>query len=199
MKHELGFWALAIAASNGTKIHTLSRLSFFTVSNALNASICATETATIAVCCLFLVAQTLAPLRVRRYGGTGTSQGSSSQIEVREDETSVLGFLFLAWLGPLLKMGFYTQLESNHLNGVDVTPAATCRLLEFRRPPTLSGLLIDLSALGSWHSVRIMVLNILAAAARLCQPLIIQSLVKFLQRDQNVSIGNWLILAVVLE
>ncbi|KJZ70262.1 hypothetical protein HIM_10343 [Hirsutella minnesotensis 3608] len=42
-------------------------------------------------------------------------------------------------------------------------------------------------------------LNILSAAARLCQPYIVQSLVNFLQGDQDVSIGNWLIVAVVFD
>lgn len=107
--------------------------------------------------------------------------------------------LTFAWLGPLLKFGLKTPLEAFHLSHVDIVRAATYRDVEFRTRPTLSNLLKDILGLIVSRTIGALALNILLASSRLCQPLIIQSLVKFLQGNHSVSTGRWLVVAVFFE
>lgn len=195
----LGFWVLTLLASSALKIHTsyLTEPLHARISASFNMVV---EIAITVVCCIFTVLQTvLLPPVSWRIFTKDTQDDIEPPLTVAEDETSVLGLLSLSWLVPLLRFGCNTALEPQHLVALRTSPAAAlpdANPHKIEVPPitfrVLSGLLLR-------PALQVLAVNAFLVAARLCQPLIVQALVKFLQNDQHQSLGRWLVAATFFE
>lgn len=138
------------------------------------------------------------------------SHSSTQNVEVvsREGDACLLSLLFLAWLNPLLSYGLkhnVTQQDMDvseiHRNAVYATPSSTVMApKKIGAQGTLfSELLQEMPLKTHLIYVGSLFLSTLVAGVTLCQPLIISSLIQYLQGNQHPSVGAWLVFALFLE
>jgi hypothetical protein len=191
LRQVIGLWVLSLFASGGIRIQSLWRVGLPDHQHRYNyglALVC-TEIAAVSVCFLFVVAQTLtlAPFYCWAANSDVSSTTNDDELMVSEDEASSVASIFFVWLSPFLRLGQRVPIESRHLSSVQCSWG----------DDVLGGKeicgnkhLLQIGRLFYREAGEVVIFSVLLACVQLCQPLIIQALVEYLNQNQAQSVGQ---------
>lgn len=93
-------------------------------------------------------------------------------------------------------MGSRNELAKHDMNLSMIEPRAAYESFNVQQEPIRSIWFFRLIKFFDKKAAKLVILSILLAGFQLCQPLVIQALVNFLNANQHSSIGRWLIVAL---
>lgn len=190
----LSYWALTQVAGQCIMLHSMMLMGIVNHPSPIERATFAIESITLAVNTAFVVFQTI-PLKNQQE-----ETPLSPTLQVNESGTSAIGQMFFFWLLPVLRFGSNKEITANDLVDVVTIPSATfTSAKDMRAPLSLHNILLDLSTPFFANASLATILSLILAAVKLCQPLIIRSIVDYLQHGEHYSVGSWLIAAIFFE